>query len=361
MSSFFYFFIFSVFCFVQLQAKPRNRLDTNQKVDALENSVTTITQTTPVDTITIQTASADLVSTPTPTTLSAAAILYKPNIQQSAFALTNNKESSSLPIYGNIYEASLKWDWGVKLLAAQSFNEQNFTMSAEFTYFRTNGNRAISQPLLTSVIPLKGTFTDHIYYGRSEVDFKFYNLDVGLSRDYFTSKTLSVKPFIGLKSTWNDIDEVTFYSHDSLVHQKYSSIEEKSKVWGMGPLGAITTKWYFCDNVIFFGKLATSSLYSYKRAFQIDEIPSDPGLSFSVFQKYHEFVPYMELDLGFTLYRLLNQGKQCLQFTLAYESQYYWGLRRTFSLESFNSVYRSNPISSNVSLYGVSGTVSIVF
>jgi hypothetical protein len=344
-----------------LFSKERSRLNTNQKVDALENSVTSITQTTPLDTITVQTASANPIRSETPTTASIAAVFFKPSVQGSAFAVTNNREGSDLPIEGNLQEASLKWDWGVRALLAQAFNEQNFTLSGEFTYLKTHGDRAASQPLLTSVIPLKGFFTDSTYYAKSTMRFKFLNLDVALFRDYFSSKTLSVKPAVGVKTTWAEVDETTFYAHDYLVHQKYSDVIEQSKVWGIGPLGSVTTKWYFCDHVFFFGKLGTSALYSYKRASQENRLDGNQEDYMIVSQKYHEFVPYMELNLGFTLYKVVNDSQQCIQFSVAYESQYYWGLRRTFGLEEFNAHYRTYPINGNVSLYGVTSALSVIF
>lgn len=344
-----------------LFSKERSRLNTNQKVDALENSVTSITQTTPLDTITVQTTAANPIRSETPTTASVSALFLKPSVQGSAFALTNNREGATLPIEGDLQEASLKWDWGVRALLAQAFNEQNFTISGEFTYLRTHGQRASSQPLLTSVIPLKGLFTESTYFARSNMKFKFLNLDVALFRDYFSSKTLAVKPAVGIKTTWAEIDEMTLYAHDYKAHERFSDVLEQSKVWGIGPLGSVTTKWYFCDNVFFFGKLGTSALYSYKRASQENTLNGNDTDYMIVRQKYHEFIPYMELNLGFTLYKVVNDAQQCIQFSLAYESQYYWGLRRTFGLEEFNTFYRSYPISGNVSLYGVTGAFSVIF
>ena len=356
-----YLILFTVMSSSLLFSKDRSRLNTYEKVDALENSVTSITQTTPLDTITVQTTSANPIRSETPTTASIAALFFKPSVQGSAFAVTNNREGSDLPIEGDLQEASLKWDWGVRALLAQAFNEQNFTLSGEFTYLKTHGNRAASQPLQTSVIPLKGLFTDSTYFAKSTMKFKFLNLDLALFRDYFSSKTLSVKPAVGIKTTWAEIDETTFYAHDYLVHKKYSDVIEQSKVWGIGPLGAITTKWYFCDHVFFFGKLGTSALYSYKRASQENSLNGSELDYMIVSQKYHEFIPYMELNLGFTLYKVVNDAQQCIQFSLAYESQYYWGLRRTFGLEEFNAHYRTYPLNGNVSLYGVTAALSVIF
>jgi len=88
--------------------------------------------------------------------------------------------------------------------------------------------------------------------------------------------------------------------------------------------------------------------------------PSE-GFDVSLSQKYHQFVPTMQCNLGIGWGRFLNEKKNYLSFDLSYESQYYWHMNQAFSLYEFKETLRMQNSAADIAMYGVSFKVRIFF
>lgn len=295
------------------------------------------------------------------TVLFVAPLYFKTQIKGSSYVIENKEAELFLPQRGDVKSPSPGWDFGAKVGLGRIFNKDRLFAGAEFTAFRTTDSKSTKEFASGALIPLRGTFYNDVSFAKSSVKLSYYNLDIGLAKDFFISKRISLKPQMTVKSTWLKTFQKTVYATQQGPTAKNTYVEELSKMWGMGPAAALTTKWYVFEDVYFFEKTTISALYSYVRGYQTSDVGEAPSQNLHLFHKEHFFVPYLEVDLGICIYKLLNESKKLFQFSLAYESQYYFQPRQILDLEEFKDTLRVKTNYEDVSLYGLSFNVSLFF
>ncbi len=97
-------------------------------------------------------------------------------------------------------------------------------------------------------------------------------IDLELGREFFTSKWLTLRPFMGLRSGWIhqkldiDYDNATYVVVQSM--QGDVDIDLKNNFWGLGPRGGLNTQWGLGGGWSIYGDMAVSALFGH---FKFDE------------------------------------------------------------------------------------------
>ena len=294
------------------------------------------------------------------TVVSIVPLYFKSSSKGTDYVLANKDFSLFLPQTSYIKSPSSHWDWGLRVGLSRIFGKEKLNGSFEFTYFRNAYSKKSSITGYGSLIPLKGPQAQLINFVKTSVHTTYYNLDASLAKDFFVSPKIAIKSLAGAKSSW-----ITF-SQKTLNQQNLSSpthnffIDERSKMWGIGPLSSMTMKWFCTEDVYFFGKTALAALFSYLQADQRSFTPHQEDKNFSLFHKDHCFIPYLELNLGLNWHKLFT-SKKLLQIGLAYETQTYFGARELFYLDDFQDALRAKTEQKGISFYGVSFNASLFF
>lgn len=333
----------------------------NQKVEELSENIGAITTNTALGEKSITTTSAWPKIEGKDSYISFDVLLWKAKIAGTAFAATNNQLGSQEPIEGSIKDNSLHWDFGFKIGAGKNLNYDTWGLFGEFTYFKADGSSTVKGNIENAIIPLKGPFASSVQSARSQMLFRFFNLDIGISRHYFISRTLALNPFLGIRNTWNLIKQEISFSGGPTLRNNTAKTFDKSKMWGMGPQVGIDTNWYIGKGFHGFGLFSTSLLYSYFQVKQDSFITISQDNDLFITQKNHRFIPNIDLNLGIGWSSYLNDKKNYLEINLGYEAQYYWRLNEMLSLYELRDSIRMQNIAEDIAIYGVTLEVKVFF
>ncbi|MEI8300449.1 MAG: Lpg1974 family pore-forming outer membrane protein [Chlamydiota bacterium] len=280
-------------------------------------------------------------------------IYWKAFIGGSEFVTTNNTLNTQLPIVGSIKSDSLDWNWGLKAAIGKVFDYDQWGVVGEWTYFNTNGSSKVHGGVENALIPLRGSYAQSIQRAYSWMNMDFMNLDINLCRYYFTSSTLAFKPRVGIKNTWNKLQQQVFYSQGASLLGNLAYTLDKSKMWGIGPNAGIDTTWYLGKNFSILGLFSVSTLYSYFRVNEKSIVTTHPELSLQLTEKHHRFIPNLQWRLGLGWNRYFSNRQRRVDLSLAYESLYYFRLNQMFTLSEFQNTFRAQGLSEDISMYGV--------
>jgi len=148
----------------------------------------------------------------------------------------------------------------------------------------------------------------------------FNTMDWELGREYFISPHLLLRPFIGLKGTWQrqtyNIDYDNISQADATGGGLFNatstgsySINNKQYFWGIGPRIGLNSSWQFNRNWGLFGDIAWSTLWSYftdsridtakeVSAFSYQRQAGTPTIVANERSRFHSVFPVLELALG---------------------------------------------------------------
>ncbi len=288
-------------------------------------------------------------------------LYWKAFLGGSEFASINNSLGTELPISGSIKSDSLDWNWGLKAALGKVLNYDQWGLFAEWTYFNTHGSSKAHGGVENSLVPLKGSYAQSVQRACSQVKLNFINLDVNLCRYYFISRNLAFQPRIGIKNTWNKLEQEVFYSQGDSLLGNLASTSDRSKMWGIGPNAGIDSTWYLGKNFFISGLFSASALYSYFRVNQTSTVTTHPESSLLLTEKNHRFVPNLQWKLGLGWNRYFSNKQRRIDLSLAYEALYYFRLNQMFALSEFQNTFRAQGLSEDVSMYGVTFNAQYCF
>lgn len=155
---------------------------------------------------------------------------------------------------------SFGWDAGFRVGAGYNLEYDQWDTQLYWTWFRTKANQ--TQKVFPEFIPISGSVlvteeilpeffaasisNDSAQKAHIHWTLLFNMIDWELGRCYWVSKSLSLRPFIGLKGGW--INQKIHVDYDNLIISSAptSNIGRehvKNNFWGIGPACGLNTKW----------------------------------------------------------------------------------------------------------------------
>lgn len=265
--------------------------------------------------------------------LSADFIFWTARLDTLTYAKTGRgQQNNQSPNKGDVQSVNWAWEPGFKLGLGWNFCHSCWDMNIQYTWLYTNvGNAKRSssfQPtynlLPDSITPDQITYTQaHAHY-----DLHFQVGDLELGRNYYVSRYLKLRPFIGMKGTWQKQDYNVFYDASSTTpFNPLVSFKARfnSSVWGLGMRGGLNTSWHFSKNVGIYGNLAFAGLwlhYDLDRKDTFDAIDTNPQVpptettTYNVQDHLRLIKPVLEFGIGLRIesyfgcnrYHFLLQG-----------------------------------------------------
>jgi hypothetical protein len=178
-------------------------------------------------------------------------------------------------------------------------------MAFNYTWYQSNHNKGSaklksSDNLLRPAIYVVPNF-DYLNSAHASWKFHFNALNLELGRNFYISKFLALRPFIGLNSTWQHQD----------FHVDYDGVEGATTLdyrmkndlcfWGIGIRGGIDMAWHLASNWSIYGDAAVSALWGRFNGTRKDrsaEIGDDFLTVFDTHTSYHTIIPVLELGVG---------------------------------------------------------------
>lgn len=141
------------------------------------------------------------------------------------------------------------WDCGFRVGTGYDFAYDQWDSALYWTWFQTETSRSIPSAPNTEISP---EFDAAFLTGNSAQSLKgnwslLFNLfDWELGRQFWVSKGLSLRPFLGIKGGWIHQSIHAHYANliiADLVTGHSGKEHLKNNFWGLGPSGGVNTKW----------------------------------------------------------------------------------------------------------------------
>jgi len=286
------------------------------------------------------------------------AVVWKANVGGSEYAYTDNDALAAYPLSGSMKDVDFGWDWGVKVGLGYNFEHDNWEADFLFTYFSSSEGNNVSAGTASSIVPLKGAADlggadlDFCTRATSNYRFVYDNIDVELARNYFVSKSLSLRPHFGVKSSWLTLKQSVRYTGGAFSGNTFLN-KDQSKFWGIGPAAGMNSKWHLCQGFSFFGDVSGALLWGYYKVNHLENNTHAPTVdNIYISANMHRFCPTAQLALGISYDSYMNDDKQHIGISLGWETIYYWRVNQMLQIVDFASRKYSR-VSEDASMQGV--------
>lgn len=159
---------------------------------------------------------------------------------------------------GKVYKPDFSWDPGFRVGLGFYPGHNGWDLYANYTWLHSSSTDTASSgngtlaPVVLIPSGLSNTSVSQITKARSQWDFHFNVIDLELGRNFYLSRSLAVRPYAGLKGTWQDQDWKTRYTAGQVVINNSAPLpgnvrtRQDQDVWGIGIRMGANGSWYFC-------------------------------------------------------------------------------------------------------------------
>jgi len=170
--------------------------------------------------------------------------------------------STSSSISNDLKEVHFGWDPGFRVGIGYGMKRDQWDTQLYYTWFYTRGTDHVSGGPGT----IHSTFLGNFYidnfsgsgitgpaYQSASIDWKirFNIFDWELGRNFWVSKALALRPFIGVKGGWIDQSIHSKWRNPHLSGAEFFNVGTenlKNNFWGIGPSAGINTQWVLFAN-----------------------------------------------------------------------------------------------------------------
>lgn len=285
------------------------------------------------------------------------------------YAFENFSTVTAPPLTGKTERPRHKYDWGFKVGLGYVLPHDGWDVYANYTRFNGHKHNCHScgdtcncscAPRTfypTYLIPCTtgtGTaaadgscFTVTEACGKWKV--RLNRLDVELGREFFVSKWLTLRPFMGLAGViitqHNDIDYAggTYVAAGHVIEHKM-----RNQFRGGGVRGGLNSQWDFAKDWSVYGNLALNLLYG---KFNVKQSATDETLSTGSLSTLYKINnptivgrPVADLGIGVQWEHAFADDSFFMSFNVGWEQHYYWGQNQfmRFAQGSTPSAYVEN-------------------
>lgn len=199
------------------------------------------------------------------------------------------KTTSTLPVVdGHVKNVKYDWSWGFRAGIGYNLPHDGWDTLLNWTWFQAHEskkNKPSAPEILvpTQVAPNEASLTDTSARGRARLHINM--LDWELGREFFVSKWLTLRPFVGARGGWFNRNFKTKYTTSAPV-QKIDG-HDHNRFRGGGLRAGLDTQWGLGCGWSFFGDLALSILYGTQRIHSHQDL-KNPGQNETRIQHVHD-------------------------------------------------------------------------
>lgn len=265
----------------------------------------------------------------------------------------------------DLHTVSFDWDWGFRLGAGYNTPKDGWDIDLSWTriYNQAHGhqNSHSSNTLFPAWTVAANPFAGTIHHAKAHLHIHLNQIDLDLGREFYVSKSLTVRPFAGLRTDW--------ISQHYTIHMKgvatsdASFLEQtahlKSKFWGFGFAAGLGTEWWIKGGWALYGDAAMSLLMGF---FDIDQKGSQNAVNvWSQDKNFRSGKAILDLGLGFKWATLLHDNRFGLTFKAGYEYHLYFNQNQFVASTGNTALELFNPVKGDLAYQGVTGSIQFDF
>lgn len=285
-------------------------------------------------------------------------IYWRVDEEDLDYVLTSNVETGSSRM--TFHKPEIRWDAGFKLGAGYTWGNQDFwELFLRWTHLNTHQEGEKETTLANSshvLIPVWSPTVLGQQAERASVDWKVrYNTyDLELSRNYFISKTIALRPFVGLRGA-------TILQHYEAEYKGQLSttvpipvfdthMKAENNFRGIGTRAGAQFRWHFnpCWSVL--GSVGGSLLYG---RYEVDQkLDGALGVTLTDFgfkDDFSKVVTNLEASLGFEWEYFFSDDDYRFAISVSYEFSEWFAQNK---MKQFNLVDNSTNAQTGVTTVG---------
>jgi hypothetical protein len=253
-----------------------------------------------------------------------------------AYAIRSNSGSV---LSGKFLEPPSPWRPGFRIGFGSHLSHDAWEVRADWTYFRNDivktAHASFAPPGSSYLIPTfidAESFTQLIGF-HSVQEAKehwvcvFDTLFFALSRSYFLSQQLAIRPEVGLFAAWisQNID-ISYRSGGAPVGVVSYQTGIENDTWRVGPSVGTKLDWYLRRKLALFGGVRAAACYRPLFFRQTQNSVGNSGGDFRISLAEHSrsVQPWLDLQLGLAWRSFIHRSRNFLEIALQYECQYFW-------------------------------------
>ncbi len=153
---------------------------------------------------------------------------------------------------------------------------------------------------------------------------EFQTVDVEIGRAYYIAKTLTFRPFFGLKGAWINQEAKFRYRGGFIPHGQAFRTEFDNDFKGAGPLIGIESNWVLGAGFNFFGDIATALIIGQFFDKQ-EQRQLDGAKVVDLNTDFHLLSPTVQIAAGIAWDRNFRRDRLHFGLSAGFETQYWWG------------------------------------
>lgn len=268
---------------------------------------------------------------------------FEYGLKDSAIITDPDNFPNDRPHNFSIREPKFEFDPGFRVAAGYDFGRDNWDVFLRWTWLHSHPSDSVNAGdgnlilLETRVEPAAITqnFGGIALSPNGKVNWglHFNVLDFEMGYDYFFSHRFSVRPHMGVKASWIDMDYKVKYTAAAVLEGGTTDIRDldakgDSDYWGVGPCFGIDSYLHMGWGFSIYGQLAGSLLYGqfdtkYDQ-FDIENPPDMIEVNIKIRQEdFYRLRSMVQMALGLE-WAYCFSGDYLLALHIGWETQYWW-------------------------------------
>ena len=188
-----------------------------------------------------------------------------------------------------LYNSSVKnlhfdWDMGFRVGLGYNLPHDGWDLVAGWTWFqnKAHGSSAEGDGTLYSANPYTPAESSALSYdsSRAHLNLKLNMIDLDLGREFFVSKWMTLRPFMGLRTGWiNQSFHASYVGPSPATDISSIFARATNKYWGLGLHTGMNTQWGLGSGFSLFGNGAFSILNGFFKVTDYEKTNYTSGVS----------------------------------------------------------------------------------
>lgn len=242
-------------------------------------------------------------------------------------------------VNGKTKSIRYNWNWGWRAAMGYNLPHDGWDIRFGWAWFKAHGKRVVRQddggvyPTENSpdgsLASPASTFRSISASGHASAIFNIADLDMG--REFFVSKWLTLRPFVGIRGMWMNNNYKARYKGGSALG--FSSIRDKltNRFRGYGLHGGLDTQWGLGSGWSVFGDLAFSLLYGMQRTKANEAVFSGAGTvnRLKDNDRWQALRAITDFALGIRWDKLFSNDRYRMRLQLGWENHMFFDLSQS--------------------------------
>lgn len=229
---------------------------------------------------------------------------------------------------GHVKNVSYDWSWGWRAGLGYNLPHDGWDMLLNYTWLRSHeSSKADGAIHQTWTNPTEAVASAIVNRGKGKTSLHFDYLDFQMGREFFVSKWLTLRPFVGARGLWAHRNLTVKYRGGELSTAPFANVvklKEKlnNRLMGGGLLTGLDTQWGLGEGWSVYGQFALSLIYGTQRLHEKQDqySPANVRTRIAHFKDHWTNVRTMtDLGAGLRWDRLLDNDYYRIRLQLGWE------------------------------------------